>query len=437
MSQYYGESQWPGANPAAAAAAAAAASAPPSTWDHQTPPPARSGECDYKTHQETLRATSIDQVATGANSAIPREESAAFLHQIEGKRFFWFPRLSNGSRTHFYHHLKRDMIYLVWVLTGIGGTEVERAIDNLVKSGKMFGPLGRHGRVGSGPGPRPHPVEFGDPRTGGHPGPNLQNFYAAQRHQSSRGSNEAEQMMQAKRRMAAQRERELRNYHQEQQYNRNVLADMTYNGKADRALSPGSMSEDERRELIARQRSALYGEASFEDGASRAGAPGLPPTTTPGGPQTGEGSAQSRSNSNASPQSNPPTNIGMFENAVSQQASRTSNSSPTSGSPPRVGGAAKSGQAGNTVAPIGTRPSGVTQATNPALSKRSTTPLPSPLSHGFSASSNNDENGQGISTSGAPSNPASASADGYNGWGGRSGVWGNKSNLGVQASVWG
>jgi hypothetical protein len=31
-----------------------------------------------------------------------------------------------------------------------------------------------------------------------------------------------EQMMQAKRRMAAQRERELRNYHQEQQYNRST-----------------------------------------------------------------------------------------------------------------------------------------------------------------------------------------------------------------------
>lgn len=29
-------------------------------------------------------------------------------------------------------------------------------------------------------------------------------------------------MMQAKRRMAAQRERELRNYHQEQQYNRST-----------------------------------------------------------------------------------------------------------------------------------------------------------------------------------------------------------------------
>jgi hypothetical protein len=72
------------------------------------------------------------------------------------------------------------------------------------------------GRGASGPG-----SQFGDARVGGPShGPGLQNFYASQRHQSSRGSNEAEQMMQAKRRMAAQRERELRNYHQEQQYNR-------------------------------------------------------------------------------------------------------------------------------------------------------------------------------------------------------------------------
>jgi hypothetical protein len=62
-------------------------------------------------------------------------------------------------------------------------------------------------------------ANFDDAR-GPHTQSNLQNFYATQRHQSSRGSNEAEQMMQAKRRMAAQRERELRNYHQEQQYNR-------------------------------------------------------------------------------------------------------------------------------------------------------------------------------------------------------------------------
>ena len=46
----------------------------------------------------------------------------------------------------------------------------------------------------------------------------LQGYYASQRFAPRQ--NEAEQMMQAKRRMAAQRERELRNYHQEQQYNR-------------------------------------------------------------------------------------------------------------------------------------------------------------------------------------------------------------------------
>lgn len=139
-------------------------------------------------------------------------------------------------------------------------SEVDRAIDNLVKSGKLFGIAGTRreslpypgparmypafgkyawdwpgrpeepdpltmtlldGRPPAGPGSRPHSMaaDFGDAR-GPHPGTNLQNFYASQRHQSSRGSNEAEQMMQAKRRMAAQRERELRNYHQEQQYNR-------------------------------------------------------------------------------------------------------------------------------------------------------------------------------------------------------------------------
>ena len=45
-----------------------------------------------------------------------------------------------------------------------------------------------------------------------------QNFYTSQRYQPRH--NDTDQMQQAKRRMAAQRERELRNYHQEQQYNR-------------------------------------------------------------------------------------------------------------------------------------------------------------------------------------------------------------------------
>ena len=132
--------------------------------------------------------------------------------------------------------------------------EVDRAIENLFKSGKIFSmpprrdsmPMGavpgrsfpEFGKLGSypfefvlpvadifqgqgmsagGP-PRHHSVsDFGDARS--FSASNLQNFYATQRHQPSRAS-EAEQVMQAKRRMAAQRERELRNYHQEQQYNR-------------------------------------------------------------------------------------------------------------------------------------------------------------------------------------------------------------------------
>lgn len=53
------------------------------------------------------------------------------------------------------------------------------------------------------------------------PAANQQNFYAQQRYGGRQ--SEADQMLQAKRRMAAQRERELRNYHQEQQYNRSAF----------------------------------------------------------------------------------------------------------------------------------------------------------------------------------------------------------------------
>jgi len=55
-----------------------------------------------------------------------------------------------------------------------------------------------------------------------HGGPGPQGFYASQRPTASRGSNEAEQVMQIKRRMAAQRERDLRNHHMEQQYQRST-----------------------------------------------------------------------------------------------------------------------------------------------------------------------------------------------------------------------
>ncbi|KAI8156121.1 hypothetical protein KHU50_009993 [Colletotrichum sp. SAR 10_65] len=335
--------------------------------------------------------------------------------------------------------------------------EVDRAYETLAKSGKSYGMGGRReyptpggpkmgpagpgparksldftGRMGAGAGagPRPHSMnQFDDAR--GHPNSNLQNFYASQRHQSSRGSNDAEQMMQAKRRMAAQRERELRNLHTEQQYQRTVVSDIPYGNKA--------MSEEETRELIARQRSALYGEGQFaekggyvdETGAVRPGVPGhsgpsslrgqspltyditrgppphgdanTPVSVTDGpGPISGPpGEQGSRAGSTASPQPNAPNNKSAFESAVSQAAARTNNSSP-GGSPPRQ--EMPGSKPAQTVAPIGTRPSGTPTGASNSSSKRSTTPLASP-----------------------------------GGWGRGNGVWGPQSGGLSQppASVWG
>ena len=137
--------------------------------------------------------------------------------------------------------------------------EVERATENLAKGGKPFGgyppvtPQAGGSRRESMPmmggGPRPYPEQQGTPtprrsykshrltdldaRYGGqqrhhsvseydgmrsHSASNAQGFYQNQRFAPR--PNDADQMAQAKRRMAAQRERELRNYHQEQQYHR-------------------------------------------------------------------------------------------------------------------------------------------------------------------------------------------------------------------------
>ena len=229
------------------------------------------------------------------------------------------------------------------------------------------------------------------------------------------------------------------------------------------------MGEEERRELIARQRSALYGEGAYsenggfdDNGTPRPGTQGSGSQSAVGlrghsplafdhfnaqasqgenaGQQSQEpqsatsqapGQQRSRANSTSSPSSNPTSSFSLFESAA-QQSSRTSTSSP-GGSPPRQGKAPTS----SGVAPIGTRPSGA-QASNPALNKRSTTPLPSPLSYGFAASSN-DENvdPKDGRTASAASNPNSQGQQDVSlGWGSKSGVWG-KNSLGVQASVWG
>ncbi|RDI79046.1 hypothetical protein Vi05172_g10972 [Venturia inaequalis] len=322
--------------------------------------------------------------------------------------------------------------------------EVERAIDNLVKSGKM--PFGFSGTPSATVSRHPSVSEFdaARPQSGG----NLQSYYQNQRFGPRPGDQD--QMMQAKRRMAAQRERELRNYHQEQQYQKHSTAP-----KSDRSMSPNTaMSEDERRELIARQHRALQDARVAPTLGVRGNSPlaydpfglqgqnssGEPAVQMPprGGEQQQQQNGQfSGPNSTSSPSSNPTANFSHLENA--QQSSRTSNSSP-GGSPPRDG--AQKGQSGSAnPAPIGTRPAGNQQSGSQGsnnLQKRSTTPLPSPLSYGFSA---NDQQNNERSTS-ALSNPSSGAAEkgvpSGLGWGSNSGVWGSsKNSLGVQASVWG
>ena len=230
------------------------------------------------------------------------------------------------------------------------------------------------------------------------------------------------------------------------------------------------MNEEDRRELIARQHRALYGQESgnFGDEShtprpshpasgnnSAGGREASPRTYDPyamgqataqgaiaeaagqrnandTGPSPKPQQGRSRADSTSSPASNPPSqNFSLFENA--QQSSRTSTSSP-GGSPPRP---AKTSNPG--VAPIGTRPA---QNSNPILTKRSTTPSPSPLGYGFTSSENQNltasSNGNERSTS-AASNPPNTKDTGMGGntaWGngGGGGVWGNKS---LQASVWG
>lgn len=222
------------------------------------------------------------------------------------------------------------------------------------------------------------------------------------------------------------------------------------------------MSEDDRRELIARQHRALYGDSSslynsnptstqdvrvsgqgrgpsplaFDPfGMQASNATGEAPVQMPprGDKDANVGAQEARTNSNSSPSSNQNQNptFALFDNA--QQASRTSNSSP-GGSPPRQGSKSN----GSGVAPIGTRPAANQgQSTGAPLSKGRTTPLPSPLSYNsFNASEQNPNNNN--ATTSASLNPSSTVADNKGvGMGWNKGPWGSTPNQGVQASVWG
>ncbi|EGC44882.1 conserved hypothetical protein [Histoplasma capsulatum var. duboisii H88] len=419
--------------------------------------------------QAPLRQTSWEQPAppsrSGTSSTSQRDDAAAFSSQFD---------------------------------------EVDRAIDNLVKSGKLFNAIPRRDSV---PLMMSRPYPDYDPRMMNvmpqrhsaigdyeslrpHSASNVQGFYAAQRYQGR--PNEVEQMMQAKRRMAAQREGELRKYHHQQQIHR-LSSEMSGN-KSDRSMSPAAMSDESRREWIARQRRALYGNGSPDfypnggmgeehhnsrqenqtSGSATTAAAGVRGPSPRGvdpfglGQTQGQGNSEnvpqptqganarpspavpqslSPTNSNASPSSRP-TSYGIFDTNPGQQQQPHASASPgdESVSSRQLG----SKQNVPSVGPIGSRPtvqqSASSQAVNAALNKRSTTPLPSPLGYGFSpneaannntnTSGNGNGNGSGNerSTSSA-SNPststiAPASGSGVNESSGHVGLgWGNGSGV--------
>ncbi|QIX01276.1 hypothetical protein AMS68_006793 [Peltaster fructicola] len=316
--------------------------------------------------------------------------------------------------------------------------EIERATDNLARSGKWFpggasGPGGnrrdsttggRNQDNGEQRGSRHNDFDNGRPGSSG-----LQGYYQGQRFPSRQ--SEAEQVLHAKRRMAAQRERELRNYHQEQQYNRNASS-----AKSDRSMSPNTMSEEDRRDLIARQHRALYGDNSSlynPDGSARAksqdvrsvGRGPSPLAFDQYGSQAQPGAdgqvSRDRTESTASP---------AAQQALGETQQRTSTTSPGA-SPPH-----QSGPRGSSVAPIGTRP----PQGAPGMNKRATTPLtPSSLGYGYSgepqgANLGKDEHAAAATTNSSLSGDKVGPLGGN--WGSNSGVWG-KSTLNSQASVWG
>lgn len=221
-------------------------------------------------------------------------------------------------------------------------------------------------------------------------------------------------------------------------------------------MSPNTMNEEERRELIARQHRALYGETSTlynnnptssqdvrvqASGAGRGPSPlafdpfGMQAQNTSGDAavqmpprdkDSAGGASEARANSNSSPSSNQNPAFSLFD---AQQANRTSNSSP-GGSPPISGPKAN----GSGVAPIGTRPQNqnLHQPAGAPLGKRATSPLPSPLGY----NSYNASEQSGAATTSASLNPSSTVTDkGVGIW--NNGPWGNTPTQGVQASVWG
>lgn len=243
-----------------------------------------------------------------------------------------------------------------------------------------------------------------------------------------------------------------------------VLAEMSSN-KSDRSMSPSTLSEEGRRDLIARQHRALYGGegAAFvgqtpygiEDigtrdppGAALNNAPSTArgasprsadPFNAPGqssqnDQNTVTGQETSRTEKANSPSGQAAPGFGSFDAPI--QSSSGKSTSPTSGeeiSHSRQISKSTTAPISGGMGPIGSRPN-AQAAPNQSLNKRTTSPLPSSLGYNFG---NNEQISDRAPSSNSNSNAPkeSSSGSGMGAWGTGSGVWGNN-KIGT-TSVWG
>ena len=212
-------------------------------------------------------------------------------------------------------------------------------------------------------------------------------------------------------------------------------------------MSPSTLSEEGRRELIARQHRALYGSehggfvpsGAFDEAGNMkspidSGPRGPSPRATgpfgvPGqGPPGMEGPGQHPSQApqvapgfGAFDASGPPSGAAPTPPA-GDDSSHTRHLSKSTTAPLQGG-----------MGPIGSRPN-TQHAANPSLNKRTTSPLPSSMSYGFGSSEQvNERSTSSNSNSNAQKESGNNPAIGT--WGTGSGVWG--SNKIGQTSVWG
>jgi hypothetical protein len=233
-------------------------------------------------------------------------------------------------------------------------------------------------------------------------------------------------------------------------------------------MSPSTMSEEGRRELLARQHRALYGneannflpQGGFgEEGTSGRDSGSAIPTSTVGGRTAdpfgmGQVSGQqapvekthqvnssshqesSRAEAATSPVAGTaPAQFGKIDTTV-QQASNTTPSPAGGESPTRGVNKATTAPIGSGMGPIGTRLSQQQPLPNQSINKRSTTPLTSPMNtYGFGSSEQANNNERSGSSNSNPSAAQKEASAGIGAWGTGSGVWG--SNKIGATSVWG